>query len=809
MSILFRAISRCCALVAAISISISCGSDEPFTQVKNRPLVDAMTEAKVNSIYERMTPEERLAQLQGIRPEELLVDGKVSEELCRELIPDGIGHFSQFACMSTFTPNELRDMVRDLQNYIKNNTPSGIPAIFHEEAITGFAGRGATTYPQQLGMSCSWNPELMAQKTRYTAESMREVGSTMALSPNLDVIRTAVFNRGEEAMGEDGYLTSRLGVAFVEGLQSENLSRGVAACAKHYLGYGGGSESSRKEIYEEILMPYDAVLNVAGCKNVMTAYHTVDDIYCVFNREIITDILRGYLGFDGVLVSDYGAIAQKGKFPDQSDQDKIARAADAINAGCDMEFSEGVCFPYIPQAIEQGVISEESFERAVKRTLALKVRLGLFDKSTKLYKEGDIDMDKPKYRELAYESAAQSVVLLKNSGILPLSPTSGSIALVGPNANSEWAMLGDYTYQSMHYFHRGGNVSFDDPKVFTLKESLESRSRGAEVDYQRGCDWSMSDEAYLNLKAGEDNRFSQTKVARLRLNLYESITEETSWDKAIEAASNNDVVIAAVGENLALCGEGRGRVGIGLPGDQQRLVEELIETGKPVVLVVFGGRAMVLSDKILSGVAAIVQAWYPGEEGGNAVADILYGDVNPSGKLSTTYSNEHKVVNVCYNRADAGVDAAIFPFGYGLSYTTYDYSDIKMTERASTTDATFDISFTVTNSGDMAGEEITQLYVSPLDSDLPLKPIQLKGFQRVALEAGESKRVTYTLSPRLLAHCEGEDLESTEWVVSPGNYRFKVGASSQDIHLNADLELTGDRFVSRNREVFFSTASVK
>lgn len=252
--------------ILTFSLLVGCSEpQQPLSQVKLDPLMDTKNRAIVDSIYNKMTTEERVAQLQGIRPREIMVDGKISLDLCRKMIPNGIGHLSQFACMLDYTPNELRDMVRDIQNYLINETPSGIPAIFHEEAITGVAALGATTYPQQLGMSCTWNSDLMEKKTRLTAESMREVGSFMALSPNLDIIRTAVFNRGEEAMGEDSYLTSRLGVAFVDGLQGEDLTKGVAACAKHYLGYGGGSEvneTNEKVLFEEILMPYDAVVRV-------------------------------------------------------------------------------------------------------------------------------------------------------------------------------------------------------------------------------------------------------------------------------------------------------------------------------------------------------------------------------------------------------------------------------------------------------------------------------------------------------------------------------------------------------------------
>ena len=408
----------------------------------------------------------------------------------------------------------------------------------------------------------------------------------------------------------------------------------------------------------------------------------------------------------------------------------------------------------IPEAIEQGLLTEARVEEAVKMNLALKVRLGMFDGP--LYSEGEVDMNKPHYRKLAYQTAAQSVVLLKNNGVLPLSANNSKIGLTGPNANSPWAMMGDYTYQSMFLFHRAGNIDFSDPKVYTLKESMESKLKGATMEFQRGCDWSISSEAFLNIKDNYDPRFMREKVFNVYNHLFATTTDETNWDKAVALAKNNDVIVAAVGENLALCGEGRGRKGIGLPGEQAKLVEELIATGKPVVLVVFGGRAMVLSDYILDNAAAIVQAWYPGQEGGNAVADILLGNVNPSGKLTMTYANRHDVVDICYNKDDEQVAKAIFPFGHGLSYTTYEYSDIKAPTQVATSAAPFEVSFTLANSGSCDGDEVVQLYISPAGASTTHKPIQLKGFDRVTLSAGESKEVTFTLSPQLLAHYTGE-----------------------------------------------------
>ncbi|MFI3249107.1 MAG: glycoside hydrolase family 3 N-terminal domain-containing protein [Rikenellaceae bacterium] len=783
-------------LSLAMLLCVSCVSQPLTTQVVVDPFTNDEVNATVDSLYNIMTDGEKLAQLQGFRQQELYVDGKISIEKCRELLPNGIGHISQFAVMLDQDPNELRDNVKFIQDYLINETPSGIPAIFHEEAVLGFCTKGATTYPQQINMAATWNTELMELKTQYTAESMRDAGATMALSPNVDVVRTAKFNRGEEAYGEDGYLTSSMGYAFVKGLQGEGLESGIASCAKHYLGYGGGSDNNEKVRYEEIMMPYEVLVRMAGCKTVMTAYHEVDGTYCVFNRNIIEERLREYMGFDGLLISDYGAISQKGT-------NLAERAANALNAGCDLELSTGVCFPSIPEAIEMGLLTEERVEQAVKRNLAMKVRLGLIGKDKKLYEEGDLDFNPKKSQDLAYTLGSQSVVLLKNDGILPLdSEKIADIALVGPNAHSPWSMLGDYTYQVMHIYHRSGNIDFTSPQVNTLKESMEQRMGNFNVEYERGCDWSMSNEEVDNKELGDPN-FIASKMLRVKAVLQQRSTEKTNWGRAFSIAEGSDVIVAAVGENLTLCGEGRGRKGIRLPGEQERLVEEMIETGKPVVLIIFGGRTCVLSDKIVDGAAAIIQAWYPGQEGGNAIADILAGRVNPSGKLCMTYPNEEYEENICYNEGDVIKDKVEYEFGYGLSYTTYEYSDIEMPSSCAVNGADFEISCRVTNSGEMAGDEVVQLYVSPDDASMPLRPIQLKGFDRVSLEPEETKRVTFRVSPRLMAYY---DCDSAKWEVAPGGYTFKIGASSTDIRLSGSINFTGEKMVTDRRDIYFSQA---
>jgi beta-glucosidase len=741
-------------------------------------------EKMIGPLHQKMTLEEKVAQLCGIRPVDLLENNKLSLEKCREKIPHGIGHVCQYACGVDMGPEELRDFVRDLQNYLINETPSGIPAIFHEEAITGIAAKGATIYPQQLGVACTWNTELARLKTEQTAEAMRAVGGMLALSPMVDLIHTAHWSRIEESYGEDSYLSAAMGVAFTEGLQKNGFEKGVAACSKHLLGYGGGSTLTMKELYEEVLMPHEAMIKQAGSKVVMTSYGRFRSEQAVSSDTLLKIMLRGYLGFDGIVVSDYGAVGHNAN----NEEMYMQRAVEAINAGNDLEFPYKHCYRYLPQAMEKGLVTEERFNEAVMRALALKAHLGLLAENPKLYEEGSLDLDKPAYRETSYQLACQSVVMLKNDGILPLK-AKNKIALVGPNANTFWCMLGDYTYQSMWAFWWGGTVDPNNPKIVGLHEALQNKlDAGTTLNYERGCDWSATSESSV-MREGDP------RTQRLKMMLLET-SDETNWQNAIDIAENSDVIIAALGENPTLCGEARERKGIRLPGDQEKFLKELIATGKPVVLVIFGGRPQVISD-VEKGCAAILQAWYPGEEGGNAVADILLGKVNPSGKLSVSYPKTEAKGMYCYNNGEVSENIA-YPFGYGLSYTTFGYSNLVLPKKAKTSSETIEVSCKVANTGNREGTEIVQLYLSPKDGQ-PLKPIQLKGFKRITLKPGEIKTVSFLVSPQQMGH-----YLNGEWAIDPGRYEFRVGASSSDIRLNGILELSGKPVRMPNRSVFFS-----
>ena len=762
-------------------------------------------EQQVDELYRKMSQEERIAQLRSMYMDTLFnKQGQLDTARCREMIPYGIGHFSQFCMQQPRDPNELRNRAAAIQDWLIYNTPNGIPALLHEEVLSGVNTLGSTIYPQQIGQACSFNPELAELKTRQTSAALRKMGGILALSPMVDVCRTPSFNRLEESYGEDGYLSAVMGVAFVNGLQQGDLKRGVGACSKHYLGYGGGGDADEKELMEDILFPHEAMIRVAGSKCVMPGYHEVHGTKCVANSEILQDILRDYLGFDGMVVSDYTAINQlpvEGmKNGEMAAAPEVLKAAAAINGGNDVDFPHGDNYQYLQVAIDQGLVKPEVLERAVKNVLRHKFRAGLFDKDAYLYStEKDIKLDTPEERQTAYDIAVQSVVLLENNGVLPLGGKSEkcNILLTGPNANSIWAMCGDYTYPAMSYFWKKvENIAdSDNPHIVNLLEGMNGRKpEGVNMMYSRGCDWTEE----IETKYGElgDERAWEYAI------LHRKVDSGEKADKAeaLAMARQADVIIAAVGENVMLCGENRDRGSLRLPGKQEQYVEELIQTGKPVVLVMFGGRAQVVSG-LAEKCAAVIQAWYPGEEGGNAVADILFGKVSPSAKLSISYPKTEIYEPVCYNN-EKFKDEIAWPFGYGLSYTTFEYSNLQVTSEASTKDESISLSFEVKNTGEMAADEVAQIYLSPTSADQPIHPIQLQGFARVSLQPGESKTVQVQLFTEQFGFYSNEG--QPQWNVQPGQYLIKVGSSSADIKLQESVTLTGESVHKPLREKYFS-----
>ena len=780
-------------------------SSLPFLASCSSP---ADIEQQVNELYQKMPQEERIAQLKSMYMDELFNEqGQLDTAKCRELIPYGIGHFSQFCMQQPRDPNELRDRAIAIQDWLMHNTPNGIPALLHEEVLSGVNTLGSTIYPQQIGQAGSFNPELAELKTIQTSTTLRKIGGIFALSPMVDVCRTPSFNRLEESYGEDGYLSAVMGTAFVKGLQQNNLKKGVGACSKHYLGYGGGGDADEKVLMEEILLPHETMIRLTGSVAVMPGYHAMktspspsegdENVNCVANSWILTDILRNYVGFDGMVVSDYTAIDQ---IPGL--ETTVEKAAAAINAGNDVDFPFGANYQYLQEAIDKGLVKPEMLERAVKNVLRIKFRMGLFDKDAYLYSKENITLDTPEERQTAYDIATQTVVLLENNGILPLKDIK-NVLLTGPNANSIWAMCGDYTYPAMSYFWKKVEdvADRDNPHIVKLLEGMQNRKpEGINVMYSRGCDWTETIET--KYAEGGDERAWEYELLHRKVDAGEKADKA----EALKMAKEADVIIAAVGENVMLCGENRDREGLRLPGKQEQYVEELLKTGKPVVLVMFGGRAQVISG-IAEKCAAVIQAWYPGEEGGNAVADILYGKVSPSAKLSVSYPNTEINEPICYNYSTEKDARVAWPFGYGLSYTTFEYQNLQVNSEAQTSDDFVELTFQVKNTGSVKADEVAQIYLSPTTESQNIRPIQLQGFARISLEPGQEKTVTTRLYVEQFGFYSHKG-DVREWNIEPGTFIVKVGASSADIKLQQQVELKGKAVTKPLRDHYFSESIV-
>ena len=760
----------------------------------------------VDETYARLTPEERLAEICATTAGNLSgPDGRFSVEKARARIPHGIGHVCQFACNRTDSPESLAQFVRDVQNFCLHETTSGIPAICHEEVISGLAARTATTYPQQISVASTWDVPLLERKCRETSEAMRLVGATFALSPMADVIVNSHWTRLEEGYGESGYLGAAMGTAFVRGLQA---SGHAAACTKHFLGYGtigGGSARSWRDIFEEVVYPHEAMINAGGAAAVMTSYDQFKGEQAVSSPALIQGILRGYIGFDGTVVSDYSAVEwgmrRIGDGPEKLRLMK-ERAASAIKAGNDVDLPHGAAYAHAHECVREGLVTEKELENAVKNALLLKARLGLLGEPAARAaaalppKCETVELDRAEWRETSLELAREGVVLLKNNGVLPLCAEDGKprkIALAGPNANSAWAMLGDYTYQCMQAFWRRNPREWDKPHIVTLKEGMESVFGAERIVYARGCAWSKPGDT--GVSAGGDPR-----TEGLSLKLAES-ADPTDFAAAVKSAAACDVIVCAMGENFTLSGESRQRASIRLAGDQEKLVEAMIATGKPVVLVLFGGRNQVVSP-FADRCAAVLQAWYPGEEGGRAVAEILAGTVNPSGRLPMTYPKTESKEPLTFGDGSDTPERVQWPFGHGLGYTRFEYGRAEQAGGASApigvAGGHVDVAVTIANAGGRAGAEVAQLYITAKG-----EPVRLRGFARVELAPGESRRIVFEIPLELFARWRGG--QDGSWAIEPGEYEVRVGRDAWDKSNAVAVRLEGASRRFPRRTVFFST----
>uniref|UniRef100_UPI0040492F02 beta-xylosidase/alpha-l-arabinosidase n=1 Tax=Georgenia sp. M64 TaxID=3120520 RepID=UPI0040492F02 len=724
-----------------------------------------------------MTLEEKLAQIVGFWVDE---GGEVVAPLQSEMADDatpekleeatrhGLGHFTRVYGTRPVEPAERAAWLRDAQRRLVTGTRLGIPAIVHEECLTGLAAWQAATFPTPLAWGASFDPDLVEEMGAAIGTSMRELGIHQGLAPVLDVIRDPRWGRVDECIAEDPYVVGTVGTAYVRGLQGA----GVIATLKHFVGYSASRagrnlapvHAGPREIADVLLPPFEMAVLDGGVGSVMHSYAEIDGVPVAADPRLLTELLRERWGFDGTVVADYFGVAflhaLHGVAADLGDA-----AGQALAAGVDIELPTGNAYlAPLAEKIRAGEVDEALVDRAVLRVLRQKEALGLLDETFEAEPPAVVDLDPAGHREIAARLAEESVVMLRNDGVLPLRPaTTRRVAVIGPNADRAPALFGCYSFTNHVLAHHPDvPMGIDVP---TVLEAVRAEV-GAEVTHARGC------------AVDDDDR--------------------SGFDAAVADARAADVAVLVMGDHAGLFG--RGTVGEGcdrddleLPGVQRELVEAVLATGTPVVLVLLTGRPYALG-WALEACAAVVQAFFPGEEGAAAVAGVLSGRVNPSGRLpvslprsagSQPYSYLHPALGGA-SPVTSLDPAPALPFGHGLSYTSFTRTGLTA-EATAPTDGALTATVVVTNTGDRAGEDVVQLYGHDVVASVTRPTAQLLGYRRVALAAGESATVRFTVPTTRLAFSD-RDLRR---VVEPGEVELWVGGSCAHRETVARVELTG------------------
>ena len=767
------------------------------------PVVDALpampqVTERVRALHAQMTLEEKLAQLVGywldqdgtVAPmqSEMSAGQQVSGRLS-ELTRDGLGHYTRVYGTRPVDPVERAAWLWAEQRRLKRETRLGIPALVHEECLTGLAAWQAATYPTPLAWGASFDPELVHDAARAIGDSMSELGIHQGLAPVLDVVRDPRWGRVDECIGEDPYLVGTIGTAYVRGLQEA----GVHATLKHFVGYSG-SRSGRnhapvsagpREIADVFLPPFEMAILEGGARSVMNSYNDIDGVPVASNPEYLTTVLRERWGFDGVVVADYFAIAflqvMHGIAADRGEA-----AALALEAGIDIELPAGDAYlqPLVDR-VRAGTVDERLVDRAVLRALSQKEELGLLDPDAF---EGEpptaIDLNSSRHQELARRLAEESVVLLSNDGVLPLNSwpePPARVAVVGPNAHRAQALMGCYSFANHVLAHHPElPLGFEIPTVLEGFGSAFDRVGMAlpELVFAEGC-----------AVEGEDT---------------------SGFADAVAAAEGADVAVVVVGDQAGLFG--RGTVGEGndsesldLPGVQRQLVEALMATGTPVVMVLLTGRPYAIGwalDGAGARPGAVLQAFFPGEGGGLAVAEVVTGAVNPSGRLPVSmprsagaqpYSYLHPVLGGPSDVTSTD-STPLRPFGFGLSYTRFAYSDL-VVDASVASDGTFAAAVTVTNTGSVAGADTVQLYGHDVQGTIARPVAALLGYTRVELEPGASSRVTFSVPTTRFAFSDRRMVR----VVEPGDVEVWIGSHAAASHVGASTKESTGGVISNGR----------
>jgi beta-glucosidase len=643
--------------------------------------------------------------------------------------------------------------------------------------------REAVVFPQAIGLASTWEPDLAEELADAIRVQMRAVGAHQGLAPVLDVCRDPRWGRTEETFGEDPYLVSRVGVAFTRGLQGPSLRNGVVATLKHFVGYGASDGGLNwapagippRALREVYLHPFEAAVRVAGARSVMSAYNEIDGILCAADGDLLTRTLRDEWGFEGFVASDYFSIRQLAEYHRLA-VDGESAAVLALEAGLDVELPATDCYgaPLL-RAVEGGLVGEETLDEAVRRVLSTKFDLGLFDEPYVDVAASSTAAATAAHRELARTIARKSIVLLSNDGVLPLGAEVGSLAVIGPNADRARNLFGDYAYpahvESLQNVLDTGRSSLSTPGVESVEiapveieapsvlDALRARY-GSKVSFAPGCDIAGSSDA--------------------------------GFTDAVELAAAADVAVMVMGDKSGLTedctsGEFRDRASFDLPGVQEELVRAVLATGTPIVLVLLAGRPSA-SAWLHEHCAAVVMAWLPGQEGAAAVADVLSGDTNPGGRLPLSYPRAVGQLPVFYaHKASGGrshpvgdyVDqsaSALYPFGHGLSYTTFELTEPRIAEETVRWNDELVVEARVTNTGRRAGDEVVQLYTRDPQASVTRPERELKSFLRLTLEPGETRRITFRVPVGQLGFYD-RDLT---YVVEPGAIEVFLGRSSAD-----------------------------
>jgi beta-glucosidase len=777
---------------------------------------------RATDLLGRMTLDEKLAQIAGVWPAAIF-DGDFSEEKARAAMPPGIGHISHISAVLALPPRDLARVINDAQRFLIEQTRLGIPAIVHGESCAGFTARGATCFPQAIGLASTWEPELIEDMTRAIRQQMLAVGVRQSLAPVLDIARDGRWGRVEETYGEDPYLAGRMGVAYVRGLQGPNLREGIAATGKHFLGYGaseGGmnwapAHLGRREIIDVYARPFEAAIREAGLASVMNSYSEIDGIPCGASREVLTELLRERLGFDGAVVSDYFTVATLRSYH-RLTPDKGEAARRALEAGLDVELPFADCFGEpLRAAVGAGTVEEALIDRAVERVLRGKFALALFEQPYVDESAAPAAFDTAEHRSLARRIAQKSMVLLKNDGaLLPLSPATSKIAVIGPCADSRRLMQGDYHYPT-HMEVMFGPIREHGDEAAPCVVGPAAPTMGASMDLAEHF------VAHVTVLDGIRHHVSEATTITHARGCDVTGDDRAQFAAAVKAARAADVAILCVGGKSGLIegctsGESNDRASLGLPGVQQELIEAVLVTGTPVAVVLINGGVLSIPT-LAERIPAILEAWLPGEEGGNAVADVLFGYASPAGRLPLSLPRSVGQVPVFYGHKPSDgrsnwrgnyVDqpsTPLFPFGHGLSYTTFEYGDMIVSATAVPATASIDVSVNITNIGDRAGEEVVQLYLHDLDASVTRPVKQLAGFKRIALAAGQRAMLAFHVDLSQIAFHD----DTMQFVIEPGPIEVMVGASSEDIRGRAIVEVTGAKRRVQREEITPTSVDVR